>query len=347
VRNATDLAALIADIANRRPIPQGLDGVVVPGSYNPADGTCDVAIGDTLALPADGIAGPIILKQIQILTPAVGVQTGPLGMERTLLIPRQSGWAAIVEHGTDDSPNAQAGETVIQHRPTSSALALRNDAKTPGDGLGSYQLQGLAVHAHVTAGGHTIIQDDIAKVVKFISSGGHSIIQDDTNKVVTFQTAGGHSVVMDDLGGQVSVTTKASINITLNDGEKKALMKLADGTQTALDGINKLISHTLPTGEQTILDGVNHTITHLASSIGLGQYASILGAEGAIVAKQCLDEFQASLLTARLNDIIAAFQLLHTIGTMTGAQLTASLVALVAGFLPGIPTCGSAKVFAA
>jgi len=106
-------------------IKQGIEGVVVPGSYDPKNGWIDVLLGHSATLGEDGDTAneKIIVQHVPLLTNHVGDLGGPIGGERCVLIPIRGSWRVVLEHGPDDSPNAPQGEKWIHLRDVDPQLA--------------------------------------------------------------------------------------------------------------------------------------------------------------------------------------------------------------------------------
>lgn len=188
-----------------------LEGVIVAGSYNAADSTVEVVIGDTYALP--GFLDPSQPQATQqgdfvyttilatLATTQLGDQYGPVGGERVLLFRTQSGWTAIIEHSDDDSPAVKSGERIIGHRNAlgqiDASLHLTNDGPIPLDHLGGALLGG---------GG-------LAKV--YTRDGIAIVARDDLNLVEITLPFGGPTLLLDGVAGTVSI---GSAILTLDDG---------------------------------------------------------------------------------------------------------------------------------
>lgn len=120
MRNSSDLIGIIRMIVQEQLSNirhEAIEGLAVPGSYRPSDGTVDVMESHTATLSAsDGDTPanePIIHKSVPILTPMVGHQSGPIGNERCILIPVKGAWRVIFDHDEDDSVQAPQGEKWI------------------------------------------------------------------------------------------------------------------------------------------------------------------------------------------------------------------------------------------
>lgn len=136
-----ELGNYVAMIASKNRPPLALDGVIVDGSWDPVTSTAEVIIGSTFAIPQDDDVSQPMVHRLPVFTACVGIQSGPIGGERVTIVPRESGWIILFEHGDDDSPGAPAGEHWITHRnPTTktvdATVKMTNDGPGDGDGLG-------------------------------------------------------------------------------------------------------------------------------------------------------------------------------------------------------------------
>ncbi len=145
------------------------EGIILKGSYDPSDGTATVAFGDTIAVFGDSGDTPILVPRVPIKTPHVGDQYGPLGDERVKISATQSGYAAEMVHGPNDSPGAPAGERWIAHRRANGTydtiIKLTNDAASKGDRKGGFSVSGGALIALATAGGLSLTMDDATGLI--------------------------------------------------------------------------------------------------------------------------------------------------------------------------------------
>lgn len=128
-----------------------LEGVCIAGSYDPvgeweggaAMPSASFVIGDSYAAADD--SNNMLVVRASLLTTQIGDQAGLIGGERAMLFRVPSGWAAMLEHGPDDSPQAPLGERWIAHRdPTTGEynafLKATNDGATAHDGIGGLAL---------------------------------------------------------------------------------------------------------------------------------------------------------------------------------------------------------------
>jgi hypothetical protein len=176
------IQAICSQMLAQRSAPIGRDCVTVSGSYDPKDGTAQAIFGDTYAIIGDDGDSGIAYPRVPIATTQVGDQDGPMGNERCVLIPTQSGFIKLFHHGPDDSPAAPSGQRWFTNR---------------------------KVFKLVTLGGHTLILDDIAKKVTLQSAGGLSIVLDDNNGVITLGSG-------DDPGTTDGLTRKTDVQNAIN-----------------------------------------------------------------------------------------------------------------------------------
>jgi hypothetical protein len=332
---ASDLVALITRVCYRvisqQRVP--LEGVIVPGSYNKTNGTVEVILGHTDSIPQGMVAGPLSHPILKLLTPINGLQGGPRGGERCLIIPRGRGnWGVTLDHWTDDSPGADAGENWYVHKNASGAIdgwtKHTNDGPTGGDGLGGINQQGGALHVAGTGGGHSIEQNDTTKTVTAKSAGGHKVTLNDAVRYIQMLSKGGHNVLLDDAGTAISIVSAGGLVHKLDDANQQ-ITHVAGQVEHILDGAGNTISHIVPTG------GI----------LGLGSLASTLSAENNALNVTHLGTYETNRKAANLADLIANANLMHTAGIANSGQLATMLASLVAGFTNAVAIpSGSAKV---
>lgn len=131
-----DLIHLSAQTASQSPVSMGYEGFVVPGSFDPKDGTVHVTIGNTYAIDQNEFDSPLTLPNIRIATGHVGMMGGPIGGERVALHPIEGGFIATLYHDEDDVPGLKAGEwcamlrqdpAVLGNQPQPTFIKLQND----------------------------------------------------------------------------------------------------------------------------------------------------------------------------------------------------------------------------
>ncbi len=169
--------SVVAQALHDRGHGKALDGVILPGTYDPTEGVVDVVDLESLAQvdEDDSAAQPMVWRRIQLLTSANGFQSGPRGGERVVVIQGASGDRAILEHGTDDTPGALAGEHHLVHRQSSPQLGtpgaidafvrLLNDAKSQGDGKAALNVLAGGLLTILTTAEAGIVADDQAGTV--------------------------------------------------------------------------------------------------------------------------------------------------------------------------------------
>jgi hypothetical protein len=163
----------------------GREGIVADGSWNPAEGTITVLPGDNFANFDDDDDQPSPIENVPLLTANVGDQGGPLPGDRVVIYHTQSGFAAKLHHGPDDSPGAPAGERwiVVRKRADGTALAtlkLTQDGATAGDSAGGLTHSGGSLVKLITAGGLTVTLNDSTKQVIIGLPSGQEIVIDNT-----------------------------------------------------------------------------------------------------------------------------------------------------------------------
>lgn len=342
-----DELAEIQTIVRQQQQPIALDGFIVAGSWDPTDGTAEFVLGDTLSLPIAPGQSPIAMPRFQVLVPAVGEQTGPLGGERACLVRRQSGWAITLEHGEDDSPNAAAGEWVKRHIPSGAQMALRND-NVAGDGKGSFQVDGTAAHKMTTAGGLGRTADDHAETI-VDTAGTTSTTLDKVHDTVTHATSKAQSLI-DGANQAIKHTVQGAEGQaqSIIDGANQAIEHTV-GTATAkLDAIKQLITHSVG-NTSALVDGEGNAISLVAGVTGLGDLASTLSTNplNAVIAKTHLDTGLANVDAQFLTNSSVLVTALNTHGAFqSGFNLATFLPLLISGFFDNITkAAGSASVF--
>jgi hypothetical protein len=171
------------------------EGVVQRDSYNAADGTISVIDGVTAAMFEDDGNEPLIHTRVPLASSHVGDQFGPIGGERVVLVPTQSGYIALHRHGPNDSAGALIAERLISHRNRQTkavdvAIKLTNDGATAGDSLGGLLAVGGSLQSFSTAGGFKITLNDTTKQIQIVTPGGLSVTLDDNNASVSLGGTG-------------------------------------------------------------------------------------------------------------------------------------------------------------
>lgn len=243
-----------------------LEGQIVSGSYNEADGTVKVLLCDTYAVFTDS-GDQYVQVSAKLKAPAFGMQYGAVGGERVKLSRTQSGYAAEITYEEDDSPGVPSGELHYLHaKPetvgeagvpptTDTGLAFTNDGSNTNDGLGGAHLGG---------------EGDLTRIVVDSGSSNYHVIElSKTNKTIKITSAGGHKVTVDDGATTSGITAQT---------------------------VGGLISH---------LDDVHAQINHIAGKIGMGDTWTNLNLVTGSAAMRNLDitTFENSLHTQRLTDL--------------------------------------------
>jgi hypothetical protein len=130
------------------------DGIIANGSWNPADGTVTVLKIETASLLPSNTEQPLPLPGVQLLAPVHGMQGGPVGGERVILMRRHSGWLALLEHGKDDSPGAPAGEKWLTHK-SGSSQKFQNSGNVSTTANATHQIQAVTI-THTASGNATL-----------------------------------------------------------------------------------------------------------------------------------------------------------------------------------------------
>ncbi|MDE2470087.1 MAG: hypothetical protein KGL35_15420, partial [Bradyrhizobium sp.] len=201
------LAATTTDARNVQ-TREMLEGVVVSGSWDAAEGVCQVLVGDSIPFEnanfADG--NQPFMPLCTLVSPAIGQQYAPVGGERALIWESQGSWVCWLEHGPDDTDSTLAsGEFQVRHRSAlnpsafewDSALKLTNDGPTAGDNLGGTHVGGVGAYTVHTAvgptGTFTIASDAIAGTTTVETPAGHLIQTADAagSRGITIQSATG------------------------------------------------------------------------------------------------------------------------------------------------------------
>jgi hypothetical protein len=221
--------------ANLRRSPDNnlLEGYVVPGSWDPAEGTIEVLIGDTAAIFTDYGDAPTTVVA-NLMTPGLGAQYGPVGGERVEMFRTPSGYSALLEHGPDDTPGIPGGEWGIAHRNADgvydSFVKLTNDGSTAGDGLGGALLGGLGAFTQIGTSDATLQSAYDATAGTLVHQAG------DIAKVVHDKTLGqiGMGAAPGDLPDTAKLINNAHLTTTITNARDEMLQSLATQMSAAL-----------------------------------------------------------------------------------------------------------------
>jgi len=256
-RYVSSVKTIVAQVLHDRGHEMGLDGVVLPGTYDPSEGVVDVVDLESLAQVDDGdsAAQPMVWRRIQLLTPANGFQSGPRGGERVLVVRGASGDRAILEHGTDDSPGALAGENHLVHRqeyqklgtpgPIDAYIRHTNDANQ-GDGKAATRVLAGALLSVLTTAGNGLTVDDNANTLT-LKLGPLVIIFKGASKTI--------EIGMDGLAQPDAIMTQ-SASQALADGLttnfQAAFAQFATHVMSGNGTAPPTIARTIATGSQTV-----------------------------------------------------------------------------------------------
>lgn len=281
-----------------------LEGYVVPGSYDPTQGTIEVLLGNTAAVFTDYGDSPTTIVA-NLMTVGIGMQYGPVGLERVELFRTPSGYSALIEHGPDDTPGALTGEWWWLHRnPTTetydAGVRLLNDGPTVGDGLGT-----------------TEVGNDGAQTILKTKNGNITVVLQEFEDDETADT-----LTISCFGNVIELTADPSISLSVTGA--------AGTSQTIMNATTGSISHVVPTGAHI---GIGVLAEDIALSCGANALLNIAH----------LSFYENGRLATALMDMIKMVTLLNTIGTMNSGQLLAALAALVGNWIHGItlpvPSC--------
>ena len=272
------ISQIAQDHESQTPIVE--DGIVMAGSYDPADGTVSVGIGDTFAcLPEDeiflGYTPPLTYKKVRLATSQIGDQYGPVGGERVDLHPTYGGQQAVLKHGPDDSPQAPAGERWIMQTPLATIIAnggklggytqglkFTNDGATAGDGLGGMTRHSSSFIADSTAGGYKQIFSDTERLLSVVTPEGHTMRVDDAAGTWTFQTAqavlGTGGSMLEILEGSTAV--KQYIDATLGHFDVVASAVGLGGRFNALPALDAAITQGHLVELASLVDNLNLSV---------------------------------------------------------------------------------------
>lgn len=148
---------------------QPVEGLVVPGSWDPAQKTVHVQVGHTLTLIKDENGDQVINHQpVPLLTPFVGLHGGPVGNERCIIIPFMGGVAAILFAGSErqPEPSVPSGELHGYYRNADGTVQRERFAKIQQDATRLGHDQAVIVESPQHLVGMETSADDNAVVRK-------------------------------------------------------------------------------------------------------------------------------------------------------------------------------------
>lgn len=261
------IADLVTRIISERNPPVGLDCIVSGGSWDSTDGTAQAIIGDTDA--ANALAQQFGEANAQLVPPTLtpvattqyGDQYGPVGNERVVLIPTQSGLVTMFTHGPDDSPGAPSGEQWRCHRNAAGEIDAffkhTNDGSTPGDGLGGAHMGGNAALSQLTTKDGWVLKfNDTGKLGTLTSPLGHTVTVDDNPATsgVKVETADGLVSHLDDVLGQINQIAP-QVGIGLNFGNMDNDLAAARNTDLATlsESIKTMVGEALQQSAQAAI----------------------------------------------------------------------------------------------
>jgi hypothetical protein len=286
---------------------RGFEGTVWGGTYNPADGTVDVVVGESVS--SFGPAAPGFAVKAKLMTKAVGQQDGPQGGERAIIIGTPGNLHAILHCEEDDSPGAPAGESWHLHAKMGtlgagntpvwdSGIKLTNDGPTEGDGLGGTTIGNVGALTQMQAG-----------------SGSTQITH-----------------VLNSTAQTVSTTlTQSGLSRVMNGPNQTIKDVVATGTFNEINGATQVITQQAIAGVKRVIDGPNNAITDLANQIGLGQsWSSLSSAASAIVNND---------MSTMLNDASTGINIQRLVDLKN--VITAMITAMQTSGVPSLPSAAA------
>ena len=324
------------------------EGTIVADTYNPADSTVQVAIGEAFSNFDDPNQQPYAVLG-KLFTMHIGISTPPLGGERCVVILTRGIPRVLMNVDEDDSLGTPPGEFWLMHvKPgttgagntpvTDSGIKVTQDGKTTGDGLGGLRAgQGGGYSTLDTASGHQVALDDTAQTVTVKSAGGHEVNLDDANKTLTATSAGGHTVELDDNPAASAITVQTATG------------KL----QAIFNDVTSAVKIAAQSGAlYTLLDGTGNAISHVAPAIALGALAgngSLVKAISTTDITTLLNNPTSGINIQRLVDMSATLAALVNAGVLVGGPTLSVLLAALAsvlglGSFPSVPSFGNIPV---
>jgi hypothetical protein len=313
-QDVQDILALIAHVLNeQRSQETGISGHVVPGSYHAHDGTVAILIDDTdaayqlaKALGDTSITIPLAQPRVPLAVHDPNDQYGPRGGEPAVLIPWQGGFIAKLYCDADTdgargagpywSVKAPSGERWLFHRNADGVIDSGVQLTNDGPTNGD----GL---------GGTIVGNQGA-FTQAQTASGHKVALNDTQQKITIETAGG-------LGGANPLSS------VFDDTVQKITTAASTTVKTIVDGAGNAISHVVPGGSGGVV-----ALGDLASNLTSGGYGAINN--------NILATFGSNINQFGLSNLISYAQLLHSVGAITNAQLTAMLAQLVISWITNV-----------
>ncbi len=214
---ASDMVSAMWSIARAVLMEQAdtMAGSIVPGTYDPTQGTVSVLVGTEASqdLMPFRDAGQVY-PGLPLAVSGMGHQEGPWGGEPCTVHKRPGGWTVTLEQWSS-SPGAPSGESwlVKRAKPTldpnqgfiggaiQAFLKFTNDAKTVGDALaGAYMLCG-AFAKFYTAGGISLVFDDsVPSATLTVGTGSSAVVMLLNAATPQFKVTVGSGLVFDENG---------------------------------------------------------------------------------------------------------------------------------------------------
>ena len=306
--------------------PHSVEGWIVGSSYKTGDASAELLFGATYPILGDDGDAYINYTSLPLITTQPGDLYGPTGLEHTIAIPTESGYALFYKHGPYDTPSVPPGERWILHKNTATQAQAdtqatwdagaqwTNDGPTSGDGLGGSHLgyQG-AYTTNVTNSGHIIALNDTAQTISATTAAGHTYVFQDPTPI-----APQGSVILTTIGGLKSVFDDATQSIQHIAVPGLSMVVDALGE---VSGLPNSISHVVPTG----------------GLVGLGELAGSLSVTANAATRfSDLSDAMTNQITQMIGN--SHIQLLTAIvtagGLPTGASATALLATLASSGFP-------------
>jgi hypothetical protein len=211
------IATIVSQMLHEKGVTVTEHGVMSAGSWSATDNagqqidasTAEATSGKTAAILGDDGDTGLAKPRLNLATMAVGDQYGPIGGERVLIIPTESGPVALMIHGADDSPGAPSGERWITHRNPKTLgmdafVKLTNDGASAGNGKGGIKINAASFFSAVTTGGNELVMDDVGKLFTVQSVSGGALIINDTSQQITI-SYGNAAVIFDKASGTFQI----------------------------------------------------------------------------------------------------------------------------------------------
>lgn len=319
---------LAATVAATKAAPRGemLEGVVISGSWDAAEGVVQVLVGDTVGYESQFFAdgNQPFMPICTLVCPAIGDQYAPVGGERALIWESQGSWVCWLEHGPDDTSAVPAGERWIQHRSAASpnavaydsALHLKNDGPTTGDSLGGAVLGGTgALTQSQTKSGARSTIDDTAQKIESVTAGGLTSGQyDQVKQIVQSVVAGQLQTIIDGVAQKITHQASPTVQAIVDGAGKTISLVVPAGVGNGSIGLGDLFTN-LPAASGAINNSILTTYSgNIQQTIGnvAQQMAQAAIAAGVTNASTWLAEIQAGLPSLSFINIASSVASLAT-----------------------------------